>query len=183
MNLIHHIPEILGLEIFQYLCRLAFYLFHVPDGGSAAVVNGDDAGHEFVPALVICLVDKFDCLVDFVDAVVDDLDAVMEVGELVLLAADVGCDNVFEHLRDVVLRSLLLVLLVSLLLVGLLRGEVLLVLLRGFCVVTLVLGLLVWGRVCGGDSKLVGFKGIGIFGRGGTDAEVVTFWKGNLGGG
>ena len=134
MNLAHEVLEVLVLQVSQYLHGCSLDLFYVANRGSAAVVDGYDAVHELVPALVVLLLDSLDRLGDFEDAVVDDLDAVVEVGKLVLLRADIACQDVFEHLWDVVLRGggavvlLCLVLLVRLLLVTLLDSTILLLL-------------------------------------------------------
>ncbi len=91
MDLVHHVFEVLALQVSQYLHSCTFDLFHVADCGSAAVIDGYDAVHELIPTLAVLLVDEFDSLGYFVDAVVYDLDAVMEVSKLVLLRADVAC--------------------------------------------------------------------------------------------
>lgn len=109
----------------------------------------------------------------FGDAVVNDLDAVVQVGELVLLAADVGCEDILKHLWDVgVVAGLRL--LVGLLFVDLLRGEVGLLLVPGWAVAVRL-----FTRVCVGrrDNEFVDFEGVGIFSGGGADAKVVAFWE------
>lgn len=186
--LVHHILEILTLQITQYLHCRAFHLFHVADCSCAPVVDGHDAVHEVIPALLILRMNLFHQLGDFEDAVVDDLDAVVEIGELVLLGADRGCGDVFKHFGYVVLARglavllllLCLVLLVRLLLVALLRSEVLLLLvLLGVCVAVLV-WLFARVGVCSADDEFVDFEGVGVFGGGGAYAEVVAFGEFDL---
>jgi hypothetical protein len=187
MDLIHHILEILTLEIPQYLHRRALHLLHVTNGGCTPIVNGHDAVHKVVPTLFIFRMNFLYHLGDFKNAVVDYLDAVVEVGELVLLRADVCCGDVFEHFGYVVLARglavlwfLCLVLLVCLLLVALLGGKVLLLLvLLGVCVAILV-WLFAGVRVCGGDDEFVDFEGVGVFGGGGAYAKVVAFGEFDL---
>ena len=94
--------------------------------------------HEVVEAVLAVLVHFGDEFVDFSDTVVDDLDAVVEVGELVLLAADVACEHVFEYLWDIVVTTGF----VGLLFVDLLRGQIgLLLVIVGRCI-ALAVGLL-----------------------------------------
>lgn len=121
------------------------------------------------------------------NAIVYDLDAVVEVGELVFLGADIGRDDIFEHLGDGCLAGqaavvlLLLAVLVGLLLVDLLGGEVGLGMVVGRWV-ALPVGLFAGDRFCGADDELVDFERVGVFGcRGGTDTEVVAFWELDLG--
>jgi hypothetical protein len=125
VNLLHHVLEVLGLEVAQDLHGGALDLFDVADCRGGPVVHGHDAVHHVVVALFVSGHHFLYHFVHFGDAVVYDLDAVVQVGELVLLAADARRENVFEHLRDVgVVGGLALF--VGFLLVGLLRGVVLL---------------------------------------------------------
>jgi hypothetical protein len=112
--------------------------------------------------------------VDLGDAIVDDLDAVVQVGELILLAADVAGENIFEHLRDVGVVAWLLFL-VGLLLMNFLRGEVGLLLVPCWAVVAGAIGLFARVGVRGRDDEFVDFKRVGVFGGGSADAEVVAF--------
>lgn len=186
MHLVHHVFEVLGLEIAEDLHCGAFYLFDVADGGCATVVNGDDAGHEFVVIQLVLFVHFLEEVVDLEDAVVDDLDAVVEVGELVLLAADGARDGVLQHAWDAVLggggaRSLVLLLsVVDLLPVCLLRGEVLLLLVLFGVGVALLIGLFARERVCGGDAELVDFEGVGVLSAGGAYTKVIAFGEFDL---
>jgi hypothetical protein len=172
VNLLHHVLEILGLEVAQDLHGGALDLLDVADGRGGAVVHGHDAVHHVVEALFVGGHHFLDHLVDLGDAVVYDLDAVVQIGELVLLAADIGGEDVFEHLRDVGMVDGL-ALLVSLLLVDLLRGQVGLL---------LVLAVRLFARVGvgGGDDEFVDFEGVWVFGRGGADTKVVAFWEFDL---
>jgi hypothetical protein len=154
VDLVHHILEVLRFQIAENLHSCPLNLFHIADCRCAAVVNGDYTMHEVIPALFILRMHLLNHLRNLENAVIYNLDAVMQVGELVLLRADVCCGHVFQHLGDVVsictlLFLLSLVLLVCLLFVALLRGEILLLLvLLGVCVAVLV-GLFARVRVCG----------------------------------
>jgi hypothetical protein len=174
VNLLHHILEILGLEIAQDLHGGALYLLHVADGCGGAVVHGHDAVHHVVEALFVGGNHFLDHLMHLSNTIIYDLDAVVEVCELVLLASDVGGENVFKHLWNVGVIAGGLALLVGLLFVDLLGGEVGLLL-------VLAIGLFARVGVCGGHDEFMDFEGVGVFGGGGADTKVVAFWEVDLG--
>lgn len=77
MNLVHHILEILTLEISQYLHSCALHFLYVPDCRCGAIMNRHDAVHQVDETLLVIGVDLLHELVYFEDAIVDDLDAVV----------------------------------------------------------------------------------------------------------
>jgi hypothetical protein len=174
VNLLHHILEILGLEVAQDFHSSALDLLHVADGCGGAVIHGHDAVHHVVEALFVGGDHFLNHLMHLSNTIIYDLDAVVEVSELVLLASDVGGENVFEHLRDVGVVAGGLALLVRLLFVNLLGGEVGLLL-------VLVVGLFARVGVGGGHDEFVDFEGVGVFGGGGADTKIVAFWEVDLG--
>jgi hypothetical protein len=120
--------------------------------------------------------------VDFGDTVIDDLNSVVQIGKLVLLAANVACKDVFEHLGDIgVVIATVLLLLVGLLLMDLLRGKIGLLLMPGGTIVTGAVRFFACVGVCSGNNELVNFERVGVLSGGCTDTEVVSFWEIDLG--
>lgn len=108
----------------------------------------------------------------------------MQVGELVLLAADVACKDIFECLWEAVPGSggalLGLLLLVRLLFMTLLRCQVLLLLVLVGIGDVLLVWLFTRVRFCGANCELMDFEGVRVFSRGGAHTEIVAFWEFDL---
>jgi hypothetical protein len=161
VNLLHHILEVLGLEVAQDLHGSALDLLDVADCSSTAVIDGDHAVHQIVVLLVVGAGHMFDHLVNLRYTIVDDLNAVVQVCKLVCLASNAASQDVFEHLRNIGVVGITLF--VGLLRMALLRSHVGLFLMPGGFGVLLV-GLFASVGVCGGDDELVDFEGVGVLG-------------------
>ena len=192
-RLVHRVEqvlEVLALEVAQRLHGRALYLLDVALDRADLVVHGRHAAHELVEAVVVVGCDFLEEVVEAVDLVVDDLQAVVQVCELVLLGLDVGGEDVFDHLRDVGVDGLVLLLGalepvsvdagrgLGLPLVAVVWLRLLLLLLLALVAVLFPgAGLFAGVGVGGGDDEFLDFEGVGVFGGGGGDTEVVAFWE------
>lgn len=191
MHPIQQILEILALQVPQRLHRRALHLLHIALHGAHLVVHRHHTAHGLIEPLVVIRRHLLDEVVQPVDLVVDDLHAVVQVGELVLLGLYVCREDVLDHLGDVGVDGLVLLVRalepvavdagrgLDFLGLGLLGDLLLLVL--GLALVGPGSGLLAGVGVGGGDEELVDFEGIGVFGGGGGDAEVVAVGELDLG--
>ena len=182
------ILEVLTLQIPQRLHSRALHLLHVPLHRADLVVHRSHAAHQLVKPVIVIGRNLLEQIVETVDFVVNDLHAVVQVCELILLGLDVRSEDIFDHLRDVGVDGLVLLL-------GALEPVSVdarwglyfsLVAVVWFLVLLLLLlalvgilfpgtGLFARVSICGGDDEFLDLEGVGVLGGGGGDTEMVAF--------
>ena len=182
------ILEVLTLQIPQRLHSRALHLLHIPLHRADLVVHRSHAAHQLVKPVIVIGRNLLEQIVETVDFVVNDLHAVVQVCELILLGLDVRSEDIFDHLRDVGVDGLVL-LLGALEPVSVDAGwglDFSLVAVVWFLILLLLLlalvgilfpgtGLFARVSICGGDDEFLDLEGVGVLGGGGGDTEMVAF--------
>ena len=182
------ILEVLTLQIPQRLHSRALHLLHIPLHRADLVVHRSHAAHQLVKPVIVIGRNLLEQIVETVDFVFNDLHAVVQVCELILLGLDVRSEDIFDHLRDVGVDGLVL-LLGALEPVSVDAGwglDFSLVAVVWFLILLLLLlalvgilfpgtGLFARVSICGGDDEFLDLEGVGVLGGGGGDTEMVAF--------
>lgn len=182
--------EVLTLQISQRLHCRALHLLHIALHRADLIVHGSHAAHQLVKPVIVIGRNLLEQIVKTVDLVVDDLHAVVQVCELILLGLDVCSEDVFDHLRDVGVNGLVLLLGalepvsvdagwgLDFSLVAVVWFLVLLLLLLLLALVGILFpgtGLFARVSICGRDNEFLDLEGVGVLGGGGGNTEMVAF--------
>lgn len=163
VELVHHILEILALQVTQCLHAHALDLLHVSLDRRDLIVHWGHPAHDLVETLVLVGHILIEHIEEIVHPMRDDLDAVVDIHELILLRFDVCGEDVLEHLRNVgVGLGTLLVALFEHLSVWVMDAgwglDFLPLVVLGFLILLVASRLLASVGICGGDDEAVDFE-------------------------